>query len=104
MEIADVDLTTAIVTTESPQSPQPSPQPSPQQQEQGGETTDHTTRTQQQHPDVDVDKTLRDAEEFLANFASLRDENEQLKQANQHLEVRVFAMLPLDVPRASLTL
>jgi len=39
--------------------------------------------------DHDVDKTLYDAEEFLASFAVLREENEQLKQANQQLELQL---------------
>ena len=32
---------------------------------------------------------VQDAEEFLSNFAGLRDENEQLKQANQELEAQL---------------
>jgi len=39
-----------------------------------------------ENQDLDVDKTFRDAEEFLANFAGLQKENEQLKQANHQLE------------------
>ncbi|XP_066933101.1 zinc finger protein 853-like isoform X3 [Clytia hemisphaerica] len=35
---------------------------------------------------VDVDKTLYDAEEFLANFAGLRLENDQLKRSNEELQ------------------
>jgi len=42
-----------------------------------------------ENQDHDVDKTLRDAEEFLANFAGLREENEQLKQANHQLELQL---------------